>query len=170
MSNTVLGGLAVEDNLLDALSQAEYEDGYSYEQVKSDFESGKSGIASFTYNDTRETLSYVPVSGTDWLLTYLIRESVIVEKIGNVSNGILTRSLLQSALTALVLVAIFIFIVRQMRKNAKLTLEKETTDAENRVKQHEMEQRLSLQEKLPGCSIYTDLDITAESAAEEEAE
>ena len=148
LSNTVLGGLAVEDNLLDALSQAEYEDGYSYEQVKSDFESGKSGIASFTYNDIRETLSYVPVSGTDWLLTYLIRESVIVEKIGNVSNGILTRSLLQSALTALVLVAIFVFIVRQMRKNAKLTLEKETTDAENRVKQHEMEQRLSLQEKL----------------------
>ena len=30
LSNTVLGGLAVEDNLLDALSQAEYETGYSY--------------------------------------------------------------------------------------------------------------------------------------------
>ena len=148
LSNTVLGGLAVEDNLLEALSQAEYEDGYSYEQVKSDFKSGKSGIASFTYNGTRETLSYVPVEGTDWLLTYLIRESVIVEKIGNVSNGILMRSVLQSALTALVLVAIFIFIVKQMRKNARLTLEKETTDAENRVKQREMEQRLSLQEKL----------------------
>ena len=148
LSNTVLGGLAVEDNLLDALSQAEYEDGYSYEQVKNDFKSGKSGIASFTYNGTRETLSYVPVEGTDWLLTYLIRESVIVEKIGNVSNGILMRSVLQSALTALVLVAIFIFIVKQMRKNARLTLEKETTDAENRVKQREMEQRLSLQEKL----------------------
>ena len=31
LSNTVLGGLAVEDNLLEALSQADYEDGYSYE-------------------------------------------------------------------------------------------------------------------------------------------
>ncbi len=148
LSNTVLGGLAVEDNLLDALSQAEYEDGYSYDKVKSDFQNLKSGITSFTYNGTRETLSYVPVKGTDWLLTYLIRESVIAEKISAVSNGIVVRSVLQSGLTALVLVAIFVFIVIQMRKNEKLTLEKETTEAETRVKQQEMEQRLSLQKKL----------------------
>ena len=148
LSNTVLGGLAVEDNLLDALSQAEYESGYSYDQVKSDFENLKSGIASFTYNGTRETLSYVPIEGTDWMLTYLIRESLIAEKISAVSRGIVKRSVLQSGLTALVLVAIFGFIVIQMRKNAKLTLEKETTEAENRVKQQEMEQRLSLQEQL----------------------
>ncbi|MBQ7500884.1 MAG: response regulator [Clostridia bacterium] len=148
LSNTVLGGLAVEDNLLDALSQAEYEEGYSYEKVRSDFVNLKSGISSFTYNGTSETLSYVPVDGTDWMLTYLIRESVIAEKISGVSSGIIARSALQSGLTALVLVAIFIFIVTQMHKNAKLTLEKETTEAENRVKQQEMEQRLSLQEKL----------------------
>ncbi len=148
LSNTVLGGLAVEDNLLDALSQAEYEDGYSYDRVKDDFENLKSGIASFTYNGTRETLSYVPIEGTDWMLTYLIRESVIAEKISAVSNGIVVRSVLQSGLTALLLVAIFIFIVIQMRKNAKLTLEKETTEAESRIKQQAMEQRLSLQEKL----------------------
>ena len=122
--------------------------GYSYENVRSDFVNLKSGIASFTYNGTSETLSYVPVKGTDWMLTYLIRESVIAEKISGVSSGIVARSVLQSGLTALVLVAIFVFIVIQMRKNANLTLEKETTEAENRVKQQEMEQRLSLQEKL----------------------
>lgn len=140
LSNTVLGGLADGNNLLDALSQAEYEDGYSYEKIKNDFKSLKSGIASFTYEGTRETLSYVPIKGTDWLLTYLIRESLIAEKINTVSNGIVMRSVLQSGLTALVLVAIFVFIVIQMRKNSRLTLEKETTEAENRVKQQEMEQ------------------------------
>ena len=148
LSNTVLGGLAIEENLLDALSRATYDEGYTFEKVKSDFENLNSGIASFTYSGTRETFSYVPVKGTNWMLTYLIRESEIADQISAVSNGIVMRSFLQSGLTALVLVAIFVFIVNQMRKNAKLTLEKETTEAENRVKQREMEQRLSLQEKL----------------------
>ena len=41
LSNTVLGGLAVEDNLLEALARADYEGGYSYEQVERDFREGK---------------------------------------------------------------------------------------------------------------------------------
>ncbi len=37
LTDTILGGLAEEDNLLDALSIADYEEGYSYEQVKDNF-------------------------------------------------------------------------------------------------------------------------------------
>ena len=148
LSNTVLGGLAVEDNLLEALANAEYEEGYSYEDVKRDFSEGRRGVTAFTYDGIRETLSYVPVEGTDWLLTYLVREKVISERIDDVSKAIVTRSVLQSVLTALVLAGIFVFIIAQNRKNARLVLEKETTDAENRVKHQEMEQRLALQEQL----------------------
>ena len=148
LSNTVLGGLAVEDNLLDALRQAEFEKGYSYEQVCDDFRQGISREVSFTYNGIRETLSYVPVEGTDWMLTYLIRESVISERISAISEGTIRRSVVQSALTILVLIAVFVYIIAQNRRNARLRLEKETSDAENRVKQQELEQRLALQEKL----------------------
>ena len=148
LSNTVLGGLAVEDNLLEALAHAEYEKGYSYEDVKRDFSEGRRGVTAFTYDGIRETLSYVPVEGTDWLLTYLVREKVISERIDDVSNAVVTRSVLQSVLTALVLAGIFVFIIAQNRKNARLVLEKETADAENRVKHQEMEQRLALQEQL----------------------
>ena len=73
LSNTVLGGLAVEDNLLEAMRKAQFEPGCSYNSFVSDFTEGKRGVASFTYDGIRETLSYVPVEGTDWLLTYLIR-------------------------------------------------------------------------------------------------
>ena len=66
LSNTVLGGLAVEDNLLEALERADYEGGYSYEQVERDFREGKRGVAAFSYNGVQETLSYNPVKGTDW--------------------------------------------------------------------------------------------------------
>ena len=148
LSNTVLGGLAAEDNLLDALSRADYEKGYSYEKVLGDFSAGNRGVTAFTYGGIQETLSYVPVSGTDWLLTYLVRDQVISDRIGSVSGGIITRSLVQLILTALVLFGLFAYIVSQNRKNARLVLEKETADAENRVKQQEMEERLALQEQL----------------------
>ena len=148
LSNTVLGGLAVEDNLLEALKYAEYEPGYSYEQVISDFAEGTGRNVSFIYNGIRETLSYVPISGTDWFLTYLIRENVISERISSISNGIITRSVIQSVLTILALLAMFGFIIAQNRKNAKLRLEQETEQAASRARQEEMEQRLSLQEQL----------------------
>ena len=148
LTDSVLGGLAVEDNLLEAMQRADYDPGYSYENLVSDFSECNRGVVSFSYNGIRETLCYVPIEGTDWLLTYLIRESVISENIGAVTDGIVTRSLVQSGLTAIVLILMFIFILGQSRKNAKLTLEKEATEVENRVKQEEMEQKLILQKKL----------------------
>ena len=148
LSNTVLGGLAVEDNLLEAMRAAAFEPGYSYDGFIGEFTQGERGVVSFTYDGILETLSFVPVEGTDWLLTYLIRESVINDSIGSVTDAIIQRSTLQSLLTVSVMLVLFAFIIHQTRKNAQLTLEKETADAENRVKQEEMEQRLHLQEEL----------------------
>ena len=148
LSNTVLGGLAVEDNLLEAMEHADYENGDSVEKVISDFAEGRRGVVSFIYNGVQETLSYVPIVGTDWLLTYLVRESVLSDQISSVSSGIISRSLMQSILTALVLGLMFAYLIMQIRKNAVLALEKETTEAKNRIKHEEMEQRIALQEQL----------------------
>ena len=57
LSNTVLGGLAAEDNLLDALAHAEFDSGYSYDQLLRDFAEGNRGIATFAYDGVTETLS-----------------------------------------------------------------------------------------------------------------
>ena len=148
LSNTVLGGLAMEDSLLDAMKNAAYEDGYSYQTFLSRFQSGERGVVSFSYNGIRETLAFVPVAGTDWMLTYLIRESVISGQFSSISREIIVRSVIQSALTVLILTAIFAFLIKQMRRNAKLRLERETSEAANLVKRQELEQRLALQEKL----------------------
>ena len=141
LSNTVLGGLAKEDNLLEALQQAEYDKGYSYDKVKSDFENGVSGEITFVYNSIHETLSYVPVKGTNWLLTYLIRESVISEEIESISDGIITRSLFQSILTAAILIALFTYAIIQIKENNKLVVEKEAAEAANRINEENLEQK-----------------------------
>ena len=148
LSDMILGGLAEEDNLLEAMEHARMDEGYTLNQMLDDFRSGRKGVASFTYNNHHETLSYTPVTGTDWMLTYLIRETVISERINSVSGGIITRSIVQSLLTALVLAGMFGFIIVQIRRNAKLALEKETSEAENRARHQEMEERLKLQEQL----------------------
>ena len=148
LSNTILGGLAMEDNLLEAMQHAVMDKGFSYEQFIEDFSARRQGQVSFTYDGIHETLSFVPVGGTNWLLTYLIRESVITEEVGAISEGIIRRSVIQSAATVIVLLGMFTFILAQIRRNALLTLEKETTDAANRAKREELEQRLRLQDEL----------------------
>ncbi len=167
LSNTILGGLAVEDNLLEALSHAEFDEGYSYEQVLNDFQNLNRGSVSFVYNGIEETLAYVPVEGTDWILTYLVRETVISNQTLNISNDIIMRSVVQSVIVALVLTIMFLFIIRQIRANSSLAIEKEKVETENRIKHEEMEQRLELQDKLleeQRKRIQLDSMITAMSA------
>ena len=153
LTNTVLGGLAQEDNLLDALNRAEYEPGFSYEQIVSDFEQGRRGVVSFAYNGIRETLSYVPVEGTDWMLTYLIRETVLSDNISEISSGIIRRSVILSMVIVVVLTVLFSMIIIQTKKNTALAAQKEKEASENRIKQEEMEQRLALQDKIVEQSI-----------------
>ena len=148
LANMVLGGLASEDNLLTAMEHADFEDGYSIEKLSEDFAEANKGVVSFTYNDIKETLYYVPVSGTDWMLTYLIRESVISEQMNTISDRIITRSLVLSVIAAVMLAAIFAFVIVQSRRAAKLTLDKEISETENRVRQEELEEQLALQEEL----------------------
>ena len=148
LTNMILGGLASEDNLLDAMSHAVYDDGHSYAAVREEFSAGKEGVVSFTYSGIQETLYYEPVENTDWMLTYLIRESIIAEQFSSVSDDIIRRSLIQTVLTALVLLGLFWFMFAQSRRSAKLVLEKETAETASRVKQQELEQRLALQERL----------------------
>lgn len=148
LTDKVLGGLSSEYNLFSALKEAKYESGYSYDNVYSDFQSSRSGIATFVYNNLKETLAYSPIRGTDWVLTYLIRDENITRQISSVSTNIFVKSLIVAIIVASVLVAMFVFIILQLNKNAKMKLANETVAIENKIKQEDLEQRLDLQEKL----------------------
>ena len=148
LTNAVLGGRSSEKNLFEAMENATFKEGNSLDKLKRDFNNGIKGFISFNYDNVREIMYYVPVHGTDWILTYLIRESVISEQIGSITNGIILRSVIHSILTALVLIGLFAMIIIQLRRAAKAQLEKETIATENRIKQQELEEQLALQEEL----------------------
>ena len=144
LTNAVLGGLASEDNLLSALENATFEDGYSIDMIRSDFSSERTGVVSFTYNNITETMYYVPVERTDWMLTYLIRESVISAQIDTISDGIIRRSMILAVLITVVLASVFIMMLIQVRRTTKLTIEKKLSED----MQQELEERIALQDEL----------------------
>ena len=137
LSNTVLGGLAGEDNLLDALKIAIYDEQYSYEKIENDFKNGKKGIASFAYKGTKEIFSYVPINNTNWFLTYLIRDSIITDKVNVVSTNIMIRSIITTSITAVLLIVMFIYMIYEFNKNSKIQLETEKLIAINKAKQED---------------------------------
>ncbi len=82
------------------------------------------------------------------MLTYLIKESIISDKIGSVSNGIIIRCVVLTILTAVVLLLMFFALFYQNKRATQISIEKETSDAENRVRQEKLEHRLELQNQL----------------------
>ncbi len=148
LTDAVLGGLESGTNLLDALDTAVFDDGYSKEQVVSDFENNRGGMASFEFKGVKEMLYYRPVQNTGWFLTYLIREEQIEDEIAAVSSDMRQRSMLQILLTVVAMIIVFALIISQARKNVHLLHQKKLAETESRIKNEEMEEKLRLQTKL----------------------
>ena len=148
LTNVVLAGMSNEDNLFKAMEQAEFDSNYSVVAMRKDFAMGRTGVVSFTYNDVKGTMCYVPIPRTNWLLTYIVRESVISDQISSISEGIIFNNFILTVLTALVLAGSFAIMISQVRKASKINLEKSISETENRVKQQELEEQLALQEEL----------------------
>ena len=166
LSSMVLGGKAAEDDLFGALSHATLAEGYSVEKMKQDFASQKTDHISFIYNGVKETMYYIPIARTDWMLTYLIRENIISNEISSVYQKVIRRSIVLSIANALILLGVFIYILRQSKENTRLLLAKETSEAELRGKQAELGERIILQDKLIQQShALSDALTTAEEAS-----
>lgn len=148
LTDAVLGGLAKGTNLLDALDEADFDEGFSSEQVKDDFKNARQGMTSFTYRGVKESLYYRPVGNTGWMLSYLIRENKIQEEIAAVNAEIRQRSMIQMMFTILAMAVVFWLIISQAKKNQKLIHQKNLSDAENRIKREEMEEKFRLQTQL----------------------
>ena len=148
LTDAVLGSLDSGTNLLSALQEATFEPGFTFEKVKDDFANSRQGMTSFTFRGVKESLYYRPVEGTDWMLTYLMRESKIEEELSVVNAEMLHRSTLRTVLMIAAMIIIFVLIISQARKNTKLLHQKNIAETESRVKREEMEEKFRLQTQL----------------------
>ncbi len=127
------GYLTAGKNLLLALKDAKIDGGYSLEQLEADFAEGRSGQVSFEYFNTQEDLCYIPVDGTDWMLTILIRDNVLSDQISSISSGMLSRSIIQIVITVEGMLMVFLVLIYQSKKSAQALLEQEKADG-NRIR------------------------------------
>ncbi len=135
-------------NILTALDGATFDEGSSKERVAFDFANGRGGMVSFTFNGVKELLYYKPVRQTGWMLSFLIRENKLEEEISAVNAQMFQRSMIQVALTVAAMLVVFALIISQARKNSQLVHDRELAEAENRIKDAEMQEKLRLQTQL----------------------
>lgn len=130
LTNDNFGHMKAGNNLFSALLEAEIDEGFSYEQVESDFQEGRSGQISFRYQGVKEDLCYIPIEGTNWMMTILIRDNVISDQISSISTGMMRRSVIQITITVLAMLGLFLAFIYQSRKNAGLMLAQEKADGD----------------------------------------
>jgi len=127
------GYLTAGNNLLLSLKDAKMEKESDYDRFADDFLSGRQGQISFTYEEMKEGLCYIPVEGTNWMLTILIRNNVISEQISSISSGMMSRGIIQIFITVFSMLVVFLILIHQSRKNAMILLEQEKEDG-NRIR------------------------------------
>ncbi len=131
LTNNGFGYLEAGNNLLLALADAEIKNGASYGQLEKDFREGKAGRVSFQYHGAaQEDLCYIPVEGTDWMLAILIRDNVISSQISSISSGMIRRSVIQILITVVSMLLVFLVLIYQSRRNARILLEQEKADGD----------------------------------------
>ncbi len=130
LTDNNFGYLTSGHNLLSALRESELDPGYSYQQLEDDFNAGQMGQISFRYRGGHEDLCYIPVEGTSWMLTILIRDNVINDQISSISSGMLRRSVIQIAITLAATLGVSIALIAQYRRNAQILLAREKADGD----------------------------------------
>ena len=129
LSDTELGPYISKKNLFDSIKGVVSEK--TWNENHDNFSNAVEGSITFAADGAEETLCYVPVEGTDWMMVVLIRESVIHDRIRSVSERSLEASNRQ-ILFILVFSVVFFSILLLMLKalsNKNLEAEKENTRA-----------------------------------------
>ncbi len=127
LSGTELGPVISNHNFFDAIQGIVSEDVLNENREK--FANGEEGALSFGTGDAHQTLCYVPIEGTDWVMAVLIRESIIQNQIRDISNRNLYTSRRQVILTFLLVLALAGILLFQfgILSRKKLEEEKETS-------------------------------------------
>ena len=125
LTGTELGPEISNHNLFEALKGIVTEDVLA--ESYSNFANETKGSLSFVLDNANETLCYVPIPGTGWELTVLIRKSLIEEQIQDISGKNIetsNRIIIFTLVSGLAFAIILLFEIGSLSQN-KLEAEKE---------------------------------------------
>lgn len=123
LSGTKLGEFISGHNLLETIKGVVPEE--SWNEHCDNFSNSVEGSITYTVNGTDETLCYVPVEGTDWMMVVLISDSVIQNRIRSISERSLSDSRRHVAFILIYSVALLLVLLFMMKALSKKDLEAE---------------------------------------------
>lgn len=110
-------------NLLSSMKDTLNED--EWNSLKNDFETGEQGEAVFRYSSDLDTLYYLPVRDTGWMMTVLISGELIQDQVRGISDELLKMGMRFFILIGLALVVYFLLLYRQLHRRSSTLLKKE---------------------------------------------
>ena len=121
LSGTKLGSFISQHNLLETVKEVIPEK--SWNEHCDNFSNAVEGSITYTVNGTDETLCYVPVEGTDWMMVVLISDSVIQNRIRSISEKSLSTSRRQIALILIFSFILLLVLLLMMKMLSKKDLD-----------------------------------------------
>ena len=129
ITGTELGPYVSRHNLFAALKDVIDEN--TLNENRDNFSNAVEGSITFTAGGTEETLVYVPVEQTDWMMVVLIRESVIQDRIRSISEKNLATNKRQIAFTVIFSALFFSVLLFMLKALLKKDLDAEKANSNN---------------------------------------
>ncbi len=118
--NTYLSELPSGSNIISEFKEyADFDKGFSVEQVEDDFKKGNSGMVVFKATGVHMCMYYSPIEGTEW---YMLMEVpyAVVDEVTEELSGRLNRNAIAMMASVLVLIVIIFFVyLMNLRAHSK---------------------------------------------------
>ena len=130
-------GIPKGSNLFSKLTQyAGFDEGYSVDEIKRDFQSGSSGLSTFTIGNEYRYIYYAPITNTDWYMLTAISYEVVDTAVSGLTYRLTWNAIAMLAVILTIISSVFFFYYVNMNRKeqalrkAKATAEEERNRAE----------------------------------------
>ncbi len=136
LTSVPFGGVEPWRNILSVIHEND-ETLKSFQKISDDFQNERKGSIHVPYKRQNAHLYYTPVEETGWMLSILVYDNVITNKIKAGNRMIVALNHLQILITLSAVIILFVILVITIRKNSQLMLEQEKKIADETKKAYD---------------------------------
>ena len=118
--NTYFADLPRGSNVISKFREfAEFDEGYSIENMESDFKNGNEDMVIFTADGTHMCMYYSPIEGTEWYMLMETPYGIVDEMTEELSSRLNTNAIAMMATVMLLIFIIFLIYLISLKMQAK---------------------------------------------------
>ncbi len=118
--NTFLSDLPRGSNIISKFREyAEFDKGFSVEQIEDDFKKGNAGMVIFTATGVHMCMYYSPIEGTEWYMLMEVPYAVVDEMTEDLSSRLNRNAITMMASVLLLIVVIFFVYFMNLKAHSK---------------------------------------------------